>query len=98
MSRGPPPAGGRHAPLDLPAEPNILQEVLVARALVGKIIGPGGSTASLLRKEARCFLHVRKDGPAEGPTVVEISGSAAQVRRPSSASHSWLCCVRCQAA
>jgi predicted RNA-binding protein YlqC (UPF0109 family) len=67
--------------LDLPAEPNILQQITVSRRLVGKIIGPGGETASAIRKAAHCFMHVQKEARPDDTQIVEISGNARQVWR-----------------
>ena len=46
----------------------------------GVVIGPGGETASSIRRTARCQLHVRKEVRPDDTQAVEVSGTAAQVR------------------
>ncbi len=81
---GPPPGPrgdrGPRFQVDLPPEPNILQEIFLHKKMVGKIIGPGGETSAIIRRQARCFMHVRKELLPDETQCVEISGNAAQVR------------------
>lgn len=50
------------------------------RKRTGVILGPGGQTASEIRRQCRCQLHVRKDTRPDETQTVEISGSLLQVR------------------
>lgn len=66
-------------PQDIPREPNIVQEIVIARRFVGKIIGPGGETAASIRRQAKCGFHVRKENRPDETQIVEISGNPNQV-------------------
>ena len=55
------------------------QELIVPRKRTGVILGPGGQTASDIRRQCRCQLHVRKDTRPDDTQTVEISGSLQQV-------------------
>jgi hypothetical protein len=65
---------------ELPQEPSILQEMVVGRRNIGKVIGPGGEVAASIRKATRCQLHVVPHVNRQDDTqIVEISGTAQQV-------------------
>jgi hypothetical protein len=65
---------------ELPQEPSILQEMVVGRRNIGKVIGPGGEVAASIRKATRCQLHVVPHvNRADDTQIVEISGNAQQV-------------------
>lgn len=73
---------------DFPPEPRIMQEVIMLRRWVGKIIGPGGETANSIRRAANVQLHVRQERGAGDTQVVELTGTPGQVGLPAGV---WPC-------
>lgn len=70
-----------HATTTVTPAPSLtrVQELVVPRRRTGVIIGPGGETASNIRRITRCQLHVRKDVRPDDTQLVEVSGSIGQV-------------------
>jgi len=72
-----------------------LQEIIVPRKRTGVVLGPGGQTASEIRRHCRCQLHVRKDTRPDDTQTVEISGSLMQVGVLARAQLSCVCVCAC---